>query len=124
MCISLFFLLFRAALTAYGGFLDRVELEPQLPAYATATAMQDPSCVCDLYHSSWQYQIFNPLSKVRDRTRNLMVPSWICFHCNMMGTPPCVSLNQWFLTWDDLAPLKSFDTISDFNNLRKMIASG
>ena len=28
------------------------ELELQLPAYATATATQDPSLVCDLYHSS------------------------------------------------------------------------
>ena len=26
-------------------------------AYATATIMQDPSCVCNQYHSSWQCQI-------------------------------------------------------------------
>ena len=31
-----------------------------------------------LRHSSWQLRILNPLSKARDRTRNLMVPSWIC----------------------------------------------
>ena len=31
-----------------------VELELQLLAYATATATWDLSCVCDLYHSSWQ----------------------------------------------------------------------
>ena len=44
-----------------------VELELQLPAYTTATAMPDPSRICDLQHSSWQYQILNPLSKDRDR---------------------------------------------------------
>ena len=27
------------------------DLELQLPAYTTATATQDPSCVCDLHHS-------------------------------------------------------------------------
>ena len=35
--------------------------ELQLLAYATATAMWDPSCICDLHHSSWQCQILNPL---------------------------------------------------------------
>ena len=35
------------------------------------------SCVCNLHHSSRQRRILNPLSKARDRTRNLMVPSWI-----------------------------------------------
>ena len=54
-----------------------VELELQLPAYATATATWDPSYVCNLHHSSQQCQILNPLSKTKDRTCNLMVPSWI-----------------------------------------------
>ena len=27
------------------------------------------------------------LSEARNRIRNLMVPSWICFHCAMTGTP-------------------------------------
>ena len=44
----------------------RVELELQLPAYSIATATQDPNCICDVHHSSWQHQILNPLSKVRD----------------------------------------------------------
>ena len=45
-----------------------VELKLQLPAYATATAtaMQDPSHVCDLYHRSQQCWILNPLSKAMD----------------------------------------------------------
>ena len=54
-----------------------VQSELQLPAYATATAMQDPSLIWDLHHSSWQRWILNPLSKAMDRTRNLMVPSRI-----------------------------------------------
>ena len=36
------------------------------------------SCSCNLHHSSWQCLILNPLSKARDWTCNLMVPSWIC----------------------------------------------
>ena len=49
-----------------------VQLELQLPAYATATATWNLSCVFDLYHSSWQCQILDPLSKARDRTHILM----------------------------------------------------
>ena len=45
-----------------------VEWELQLPAYATATTMQDPSHVCDLHPSSRQHQIPDPLSEARDRT--------------------------------------------------------
>ena len=30
---------------------------------ATAAAMRDPSCICDLHRSSWQRRILNPLSK-------------------------------------------------------------
>ena len=52
-----------------------VELELQLPAYTTATATCDPSCVFDLHHSSRQHQILNPLSKARGRTHILVVPS-------------------------------------------------
>ena len=54
-----------------------VESELQLLAYTAATATRDLSCVCDPYHSSQHRQIFNPLSKARDRTRNLMVLSRI-----------------------------------------------
>ena len=64
-----------------------IQSELLLPAYTTATATPDPSCVFDLYHSSWQRQIFNPLSEARGRTCNLMVPNQIHFHCAMTGTP-------------------------------------
>ena len=56
-----------------------VKLELQLPAYARATAMADPSRVCNLHHSSQQGRILNPLSKARDQTHNLMAPNRICF---------------------------------------------
>ena len=49
-----------------------VESELQRPAYTTATAMQDPSCICDLHHSPRQRWILNALSRARDGTRNLM----------------------------------------------------
>ena len=57
-----------------------VELELQLPTYTTATATWELSHICDLHHSSQQHRILNPPSKARDRTCDLMVPSWICFH--------------------------------------------
>ena len=54
-----------------------VETELRLPAYATASATPDPSCIGDLHHSARQGQILNPLSGARDRTRNLMDTSWV-----------------------------------------------
>ena len=62
--------------------------EVQLLSYITVTAMQDPSCVCDLHHSSQQHWILNLLSEARDQTHNLMVTSWIRVCCTMTGTPP------------------------------------
>ena len=44
------------------------ELELQLQAYATTTAMWDNSHICNLHHSSWQCQILNPPSEARDQT--------------------------------------------------------
>ena len=62
-----------------------VESELQLPAYATAAAKQDPSCICDLHHNSWQLQILNPLSEAKDWTLILMDSRWIYFHCTTIG---------------------------------------
>ena len=73
----------------------RVESELLLPAYARATATPDPSHICYLHHSSWQRRILNPLMEGRDRTHNLMVPSWISFRCTTTGIPSLpVFLNQ------------------------------
>ena len=45
-----------------------VELEPQLLAYPTATAMPDLSHIYKLCSTLQQCQILNPLSKARDQT--------------------------------------------------------
>ena len=49
-----------------------VRSELQLQAYATVTAIPDPSCIYNLQRSLWQRQVLNPLSEVRDRTHVLM----------------------------------------------------
>ena len=54
-----------------------VQSELQLPAYTTATATQDPSCICDLHHSSQQRRILNPLSRAGDGTHILMDTSQV-----------------------------------------------
>ena len=72
-----FFCLFAiswAAPAAYGGSQATGQIEAVATGHARTTATQDPSCICNLHHSSWQRRILNPLSKGRDRTRNLMVP--------------------------------------------------
>ena len=54
-----------------------VKSELELPAYTAATATKDLSHIRDLWHSSWQRRIFNPLSKARDGTCVLMDASQI-----------------------------------------------
>ena len=75
--ILLNFLLFRAALAAMEVPRPGVKSELQLLACATATAMRDPSHVCDLHHNSQQCRIPNPLSKARGQTSILMDTSWV-----------------------------------------------
>ena len=82
---------FRAAPTAYGGSLARGRIRTAATSLCQSHSnarSPDLSWVCNLHHSSWQCRILNPLSEARDQTRNLMVPSRICFHRTMMGTPP------------------------------------
>ena len=64
-----------------------VQSELMLPTYTTVTAMPDLSHISDLHHSARQRRILNALSKAMDQTRNLLVPSWIRFHCATTGTP-------------------------------------
>ena len=56
-----------------------VKSELQRPAYTTATATQDQSCIYNLRHRSRQCWIFNPLSKAKDQTCILMDASQIRF---------------------------------------------
>ena len=54
--------------------VPRVEVESELSLliYTTATATQEPSSIYNLYHSSQQRQILNPLSEARGQTCILM----------------------------------------------------
>ena len=72
-----------------------VELELQLPAYTTATAMPDPSLVCNQHCSSWQCQILNPLNEVRNPICILMVLDVFVTHWATMGTPVLYNLDYW-----------------------------
>ena len=63
------------------------ESELELLAHATATAVQVPSHVYNLRHSSWPLQIFNLLSEAKDQTCILMDTSRVCFHWATTGTP-------------------------------------
>ena len=78
-----FFFFFRAKPVAYEAPRLGVFLELQLPAYTTATAMQNPSHFCNLHYSSHQQRILKPLSKAGDQT------------CNLMDTIGFVSAEPW-----------------------------
>ena len=82
-----FFCFFRAALMAYESSQARGQIRATAAGLHLSIATPDPSHVCDLHHSSRQCRILNPLSKARDRTHNLMVPSRIRFCCARTGTP-------------------------------------
>ena len=84
------FLLFRVEPEAYGGSQARGLIRAQLLDYTTATAMQDPSHVCHLHHSSRQCRIPDSLSKAKDETCIFMDTSWIHFHQSKTGTPRTV----------------------------------
>ena len=68
----LFFFFFFCFLGPYLPHMEfpRLKVQSELwqLTYVTATETQDPSCFCDLHHSSRQCWVLNPLSKARDRT--------------------------------------------------------
>ena len=68
-----------------------VQWELQLLACATDTAMADLSCVCDLHHSSWQYQIPDSLSRPGIKPAS----SWIL---GFISTAPQWELLKW-ISW-------------------------
>ena len=83
-----------------------VESELLLPAYTTATAMPDPSHICDLHHSSGQWWILNPLSEARIKPAT----SW--FLARFVSTAPWrellrASISDSLLTpwWESLSSL-------------------
>ena len=97
--VSFFFLFFFLELHLRHMEVSRLEVESelQLPAYTTGIATQDPSLLCNLYNSSQQLQIPNPLSKAGDTTCIPMDSSQIHFCCATTRTPSLpVSL---YLKW-------------------------
>ena len=64
---KIFFFLFRATPVIYGSSQARSQTGAAAAGLCHTAASQDPSHVCDLYHSSrqWQHWILNPLSEAR-----------------------------------------------------------
>ena len=68
--LSFFLSFLKTAPAAYGGSQARggIRAVAASAAHATATAMPDLSCTCNLQHSSRQCRTLNPLSEARKRT--------------------------------------------------------
>ena len=88
--------------------------------------MPDPSCICQLHHSSRLHQILNPLNKARDWTCILMDARHICFHWAMMGIPQyycliffCSALCLW--NWSSLMCKAVIHTVPCFITFHCMI---
>lgn len=89
---SFFLFFFRATPAAYGSS-EAIGQMGQLPAYATATAMRDLSCACDLLCSSQQHQILDPLSEASDGTRIPMDTSQVLNTLSYNGNS-CISFSE------------------------------
>ena len=79
-----------------------VEWELHLLAYTTVTATWNLGCVCNLYPSSQQCWILNPLSDTRDRTPILLDLVGFVNQWAMMGIPQIININGYkvfLFTW-------------------------
>jgi len=96
----------------------RVELELQLQA--TVTATQDLSHICDLYHSSQQIQIPDPLKEARDQSCILMDTGQIHFSCTTMGTSQSYTyiLAMKIILWGDNLKLSKILFLTKKNLMR------
>ena len=72
------FCLSRAAPAAFGGFQARGSIRAIAAGLPHSHSKWDQSRICDLYHSSWQCLILNPLSEAGDQTGVLMDASRVC----------------------------------------------
>ena len=91
--LLLFFLpfgLFRVAPMVYGGSQARGWIRAGAASLHTDTTTPDPSHVYDLYHSSWQCQILNPLNEARDQTSVLKDTKSDWFLLRRDGNSPVV----------------------------------
>ena len=82
VCLFKYLFLYFCFLRAYRHLIEiprlGIELELQLSASTTATAMRNPGCLWDLHHNSWPHGILNPQNKTGDWTHILMDISQIC----------------------------------------------
>ena len=78
---------YRAAPTAYGGSQARGLVRAVADGLCQSHCNASSEPHLHLHHSSQQRQILNPLSKARDQTHNLMIPSSDSFRFTTMGTP-------------------------------------
>ena len=91
-----------------------VESELQLLAYTTATAMPDPSHICNLPHSSWLRYLTHWMRPGIEPESAWTLVGFIN-HWAMMETPPCVFLCILYVMWkcpvSCLAPQRVLHTI-------------
>ena len=79
-----------------------VRSELQLPAYTSATATLDPSCICDLHHSSWCWgdgsdrpcRKMRHMSMGRSRQGAFLLQKGEGAQKARQEDPPCFSLMQ------------------------------
>ena len=71
-----------------------VKSELQLLAYATATSKQDPSCVCNLHHSSQQCPILNHRTGPRIKAASSWILVGFITHWAVTGTPQTVTFRM------------------------------
>lgn len=72
---TFFFLLFRAEPVAYG--ISQARDWTGAAGQATATAVQNPVCICNLHQSLYQRQILDPLSEAREPTSSQMLVGFV-----------------------------------------------
>ena len=84
-----FFFFGRAASVAYGGSQAKGQIRATAASLCYSHSNTGSKPCLDLYHSSWQCRILNSLSEARDRSHNLMVPSWDHFHFATVGKNSC-----------------------------------
>ena len=85
--LFLFLFLFRAIPEACGGSQARGRIGAAAARHNQSHDNVGPKHVCNLYHSSWQHWILNPLSKARNQTHILIDTSRVHYHWATMGTP-------------------------------------
>ena len=81
------FCLFRTAPMTYGGSQARGQIRAIAASLCHTHGNADLTCVCELYHSSQQGQIINPLMEARNWTHILMDSCWVHYYWATVVTP-------------------------------------